>query len=533
MKPIRLFVGAIIITGLALAQPSAPPAAACAQCHDQPQRLSKSTHAGLECQTCHEGVAAYPHQQPVTKTPCAACHDEPVRQFEAGAHARLRQRGNTRTPTCANCHGDVHDAAKARDAAFRRNIPNTCGACHQAISLQYLSSVHGVAVTAGNEAPASCTTCHGSHTNLPPRDPESLVNTRNLRQTCASCHDNVILARRFHLPLDRVSSFDQSFHGLAAKAGSQSVANCASCHGIHNILPPSDPNSTIHPSHLAATCGRCHPGAGERFANAKMHWTERQGSPRGVQLVRSIYLVLIPLLAGLMGLHNGGDFLRKLLRNLRPLAPLPAEPPPPGQLRMTGFERLLHGTVALSFLLLVLSGFALRYPDSWWAGPLVRFESVWPVRGTLHRTAAVLMVAAGLAHVVSLIANSTLRTRWRTLWPSPADVRDGFRMLLYNLGLRRHRPTLPEHSYVAKIEYWAVVWGAAVMALTGFLLWANRYTFAWVPRGWIDVASTLHFYEAVLATVAIVVWHFYTVILDPDVYPMDPAWLTGSGSRRG
>jgi cytochrome b subunit of formate dehydrogenase len=83
-----------------------------------------------------------------------------------------------------------------------------------------------------------------------------------------------------------------------------------------------------------------------------------------------------------------------------------------------------------------------------------------------------------------------------------------------------------------KVEYWAVVWGAVVMGLTGALLWFNNWSLQQFPKLWLDVATAVHYYEAVLACLAIVIWHFYTVIFDPDVYPMDTAWLTGRTVRR-
>jgi cytochrome b subunit of formate dehydrogenase len=70
------------------------------------------------------------------------------------------------------------------------------------------------------------------------------------------------------------------------------------------------------------------------------------------------------------------------------------------------------------------------------------------------------------------------------------------------------------------------------MAVTGIALWATDFMLAYLPKVWLDFAATVHFYEAVLATLSIVVWHFYTVIFDPEVYPMDPAWLTGRSVRR-
>ena len=92
---------------------------------------------------------------------------------------------------------------------------------------------------------------------------------------------------------------------------------------------------------------------------------------------------------------------------------------------------------------------------------------------------------------------------------------------------RVRRPPLPSHSYIEKLEYWAVVWGTAVMSLTGTMLWANRWILKWLPKAILDLAGRVHFYEAVLAGLAILVWRFYSVIFDPDVYPMETSWLTG------
>jgi len=65
------------------------------------------------------------------------------------------------------------------------------------------------------------------------------------------------------------------------------------------------------------------------------------------------------------------------------------------------------------------------------------------------------------------------------------------------------------------------------MAVSGIMLWANNLMLRLLPKVWLDVATSVHFYEAVLASLAIVVWHFYGVIFDPEVYPLDTAFLTG------
>ena len=99
--------------------------------------------------------------------------------------------------------------------------------------------------------------------------------------------------------------------------------------------------------------------------------------------------------------------------------------------------------------------------------------------------------------------------------------------LAYYLRLRDTRPHPGPFSYIEKAEYWAFLWGSAVMALTGFMLWFENTTLRYLPSWTADVATTIHFYEAILATLSILVWHFYWVIFDPDVYPMDWTWWEG------
>jgi hypothetical protein len=50
-------------------------------------------------------------------------------------------------------------------------------------------------------------------------------------------------------------------------------------------------------------------------------------------------------------------------------------------------------------------------------------------------------------------------------------------------------------------------------------------------RWWIDIAPSIHFYEAVLTTLAIIAWHFYHMIFDADVYPVNFAFIDGRVSE--
>ncbi len=528
---IGLFLGA---AGAHLQAADAAPPAECSSCHDQGQKLEKSAHTGLPCETCHDSHEKYPHPANVPKPVCSTCHENQAGDYASGVHGLARKSGNEGAPDCGLCHGSAHELLPPKSQAFRTSVPETCGMCHTDVVEQYRASVHGQALAQGITQAPLCTDCHGEHKIIKHTNQASPVNASHIRDTCGSCHGNVRLTNKFGLPNDRLVSFDSSFHGLAAKAGSQSVANCASCHGVHNILPSSDAKSMINAKNLPNTCGKCHPGAGERFAISQVHVTEGRAEPAAVKWVRDFYLLVIPVTIGLMMLHNLGDWLRKLARlrfQARRAAPVSrsAELLVHKELRMLPLERLQHAVTALSFLVLIWTGFALKYPDQWWARPLLVSQNL---RGLIHRVAAGVFIAISVLHLISLFVNRQLRKHWKEMLPNVNDPREAMSNFAYNLGLGDRQPYRSAHSYIEKAEYWAVIWGSIVMIASGGLLWANNLAMRFLPKVWLDVATSIHFYEAVLATLAIVVWHFYSVIFDPDVYPLNTAFLTGFSVKK-
>jgi cytochrome b subunit of formate dehydrogenase len=513
------------------------PKTECVTCHEQGAKVAKSAHSALTCDTCHESHEQYPHKSGIPKPECTTCHQEQAGDYANGVHGLARKAGNEGTPDCGLCHGSAHELLSPKSQAFRTTVPDTCGMCHTKVVEQYRGSVHGQALARGVAQAPLCTDCHGEHKILHHKDESSPVNAGHVRDTCGSCHGDVRLDRRFGLPSDRLVSYDSSFHGLAAKAGVQTVANCASCHGVHNILPSSDPQSTINPKNLPHTCGQCHPGAGRRFAIGQVHVVANAREPAPLRFVRQFYLLVIPVTLGLMLLHNLGDWLRKLLRDrFRAVragyAGIQRQSAAHAGLRMLPFERVQHAVMAISFIVLVWTGFALKYPDQWWARPLLMLEGGSSVRSIVHRVAAAVFMGVTVTHLISLVVSRKLRDHWKEMWPNAADAREALSNFAYNIGLGSEPPGRSPHSYVEKAEYWAVVWGAVVMIASGLMLWANNLVMTLLPKVWLDVATSVHFYEAVLATLAIVIWHFYSIIFDPDVYPLNTAFLTGYSSTK-
>ncbi len=243
---------------------------------------------------------------------------------------------------------------------------------------------------------------------------------------------------------------------------------------------------------------------------------------------RWAYLWLIFGTIGGMALHQGLDFLRKMQRHWRRhRGQLETHPAPQRwHLRMTGVERVQHLLLLASFFTLVWTGFALKFPGSWMFSWLAKLEGGYAWRSIIHRAAAVVMIATSLIHVGYLFTKRG-RGTIAALVPTLRDARELVHNLLHLLGLRRTPPAFDRFSYIEKAEYWALVWGTVVMTVTGFLLWFENQSLHWLPKWTIDLATLVHYYEAWLAFLAILVWHIYQNVLNPDVYPMNWTWVSG------
>lgn len=266
----------------------------------------------------------------------------------------------------------------------RPNAVDTCATCHQPAMAAYVPSAHAEALRRGAPNAATCVACHGSHAVAAVRDPQSPVSHLRVPEaTCARCHEPARAAFAGRQP-GVVTDYCQSFHGLSLALGDQRVATCVSCHSHHEIRPAPDPLSTVSPSRMHQTCACCHAGTAPGFAAGGVHHNPTLPGHRSVDIVGFMYLMTIVLVISSMLLHNGLDFWGRLRERRthwpgKPTGSTPAGQQPlaqvavgdanspgpaaavagPTHLRFTITERVQHWTLAASFGLLVLTGFAL------------------------------------------------------------------------------------------------------------------------------------------------------------------------------
>jgi formate dehydrogenase gamma subunit len=534
----------------------APKAVSCAECHeDAVQAYGRGMHSkarsggnakAANCVDCHGSphaiVSSSDPKSKVYRTniaqTCGSCHSlqfvmegsglstQPFFSYQESVHGRAVAAGSMKAAVCTDCHHshNTQSAAEPDSSIYKSNVPATCGQCHKAVTDEFNQSIHGQALKRGKSQAPSCTDCHGIHSIKSHIDPNSSVAAQALaRTTCAKCHEGVRLSEEYGISGGRTSTYLDSYHGLASRLGSKVIANCASCHGIHNILPSSDPRSTISKANLVATCGKCHPGSNTNFVQGRIHMDKPISEDIGSIVndwARRIYIWLIVIVIGGMVGHNVLLWRKKAVA-ARKSQERTIE-------RLTGNQRFQHWCMMITFIILALTGFALKYPDSWLAWLLGSNETF---RRTVHRIAGTIMVIVGVYHVFYAAAFKEGRQFIKGLLPVKKDIYDAIHNVAHILGLRSDHPKFHKFTYAEKAEYWALVWGVFVMGLTGFMAWFEVEMAQLMPRWVVDVAITIHFYEAVLATLAIIVWHLYGVIFDPDAYPLNWAFWDGKISN--
>ncbi|MEP7357056.1 MAG: cytochrome b/b6 domain-containing protein [Anaerolineales bacterium] len=176
-------------------------------------------------------------------------------------------------------------------------------------------------------------------------------------------------------------------------------------------------------------------------------------------------------------------------------------------------QRIEHAILIVSFTILAATGLPQKYAGTGWGQVLIRLYGGIELTRQIHHIAAIVMMMETIYHVVSVGYRLYVRRVRLTMLPGLGDATEAIQTLLYNLGLRRQPPQAGRYTFGEKAEYWAVLWGTVIMVITGFMMWNPIATTRLVPGEFIPAAKSAHGGEALLAVLAIIIWHLYNVIV--------------------
>jgi|GEM_PF-27562 len=509
----------------------------------------RGDEVAADCADCHSGHHILPASDPESKIhrenipdACGECHGSetvitqdyvrlpismPSYSESIHGHAGdgVTEDGEKLGAVCTDCHGThaLHSAGDPTSKINRQNLAATCGECHQKASKDYAGSIHGRALALGIKDAPSCTDCHDEHLILSTDNPKSEVSDVNqASKNCGRCHEDPQMAARYGLPLGAFESYQDSYHGWALSRGVEeyAIATCTDCHNTHDIRSSLDPASSVHIDRVVETCGRCHDNSNAKFAASYSHILA-QDKMMIHDWVRLVYIVLISVVLGGMAIHNIIIFAHYMVKHYKRKKSRPAV------VRMSKSELIQHLVLFISFTGLAISGFALRFPDAWWVKLHVAAGLTEESRRIFHRVMAAILVGASFYHIYFLLITKRGRILGKAILPRFQDAKDAVMNMAYYMGFRKEKPTYGVYDYTQKAEYWALIWGTVVMAITGFILMYPEIVTGWLPAWVVRVSETIHYYEAILAVSAIIIWHFFFVIFLPKEYPMSWTWVDG------
>jgi cytochrome b subunit of formate dehydrogenase len=200
-------------------------------------------------------------------------------------------------------------------------------------------------------------------------------------------------------------------------------------------------------------------------------------------------------------------------------------------LRLPRNIRVQHMFLFSSVILLILTGLPLRFAEMNWSGDLIYLLGGIENSRLIHRIAACGLIGVAVYHVFYTFLSRQGRRDFLLLLPMPKDMLDVIDMIKHFLGFSEDRPKFGRFSYIEKFDYWAVYWGCVIMIGTGLVLWFQDFSLTFLPKYALDITKEAHRDEALLATLAIVIWHFYNVHFNPDKFPGSLTWLTGKISK--
>jgi cytochrome b subunit of formate dehydrogenase len=500
----------------------------------------------MDCGKCHgtsahEILPAKDQRSPVflqnqVRT-CGSCHPEDEMSYRATVHGQgLYEAGLMVSAVCADCHGahGAYYAADRRSTLHTANVAATCSKCHQFIEERLQMSVHGRGSGPGSatDQPAaggkikrrpSCTDCHQGHHLLHAEQPEFRLQVAS---GCGNCHAE--LSSRYAL----------SMHGELTQQGYSAAANCADCHGSHDILPINDPNSRVaHGEKRLATCQKCHAHAVANFTKFDPH-ADYKDTTRFPTLHAIYNWIKYPLniLFACFLVHAFLWFVRALVERIQHGGHSTLVSEQYALPRFGSMQRALYAALIVAFLGLTLTGLSLKHSNHYWGQRLAQALGGFRTVSVWHHFFAVLAIVACAVYLVRTIARIVQLGKERTwrnlifgpdsLVPNGRDFRDLLGMAGWFAGFSR-KPRFERWTYWEKLDYWAIYLAAGLLGISGAMLWYPNAFCLFLPGGILNVAKMVHSEFAIYMAGVLFLMHFFHAHFRPEKFPLDLSVLTG------
>jgi cytochrome b subunit of formate dehydrogenase len=535
---IPLIIMILSLTGIAAAeQGMAIDPATCLGCHSNKisaTAFAASVHGKNACTSCHVEITDLAKHMrgevKVRKVLCERCHKRETAEHYLSVHI-------AKGVMCADCHTDIHTHTYWKKD--KRKVVAKCIQCHDRESV-YRNSVHGKAVTSGNQDSAACNDCHNLHEIKALGDQKSHQNREFHTKVCMKCHADEKLMKRNNVVTVAVKSYLESYHGKNYRLGfPEKVAGCADCHSAHEVLPPKDPKSSVNSANLVKTCGQCHKKATSLFAKFYSHGEHNDREKYPILFYTFIAMTgLLVSTFAVFWVHTLLWMFRGFVENREREAALAEghveHTIVDGHKQYRRFNRMhifLHILVITSFLGLSLTGLPLKFSDQEWAKLLMNIYGGSANAGLIHRFCAGITFVYFLSAIVMSINFLFIRKDIPgnflqrlfgpdSLCPNLRDIRDVTGMVRWFF-FKGPKPTFERWTYWEKFDFIAVFWGMFAIGGSGLMLWFPEFFGLFLPGWMFNVATIVHSDEALLATGFIFSVHFFNTHGRPEKFPMD------------
>ncbi len=207
--------------------------------------------------------------------------------------------------------------------------------------------------------------------------------------------------------------------------------------------------------------------------------------------------------------------------------------------------RIQHIVLMISTIMLIISGLPLKFYTTGWAKATMSILGGTDGARKIHHLFALILIGVGLFHLGYIAFSKTGRYDFRLLIPTKKDFTDFAMQIKYFFNKSKEKPKFGRFSFIEKFDYWAVYWGFVIMIGSGIVMWMFQGKFNPLGLGQIDISFAsgiidnyvhaisreAHSDEALLATLAIIGWHFYNVHFNPDKFPGSKVWMTGTMTK--